>query len=498
MIIDLNEHPVNSSPKTYDVCIIGAGVAGITLANQLAAMGRHILLLEAGNREFSTESQDVYKGKNTGRPYFKLAEDRLRFLGGSSNHWAGWCRPLDEHDFKKHAHIPHSGWPISKADLDPFHDTATQILELPDKNEDAPLADSDNTFQSIDFQYSPPVRFGEKYEQELRDNARIDLFLNANVTNILLNDNLDKVTTLHVRNYTNTSNQYEFTAKKFVLATGGIENPRLLLNFRDQFPSGIGNTNDLVGRYFMEHPAILVGYYVTEEDLWPFDKDKEVHFSPTPEKLISEKIANIGLRTGELQPPPDTLYKKAKQRLICTQEAVHEFINQFHDVWCPPMPVYTGGYIHTASEQTPNPNSRVSLSDEKDKFGLQRANMDWQLLDIDRYTIKRTVTLFGEYIATQKTGNIKLIDWLQNDTDPVPSIGEDPWLGAGSHHMGTTRMASTASEGVVDKNCQVFGINNFYIAGSSVFTTGGHANPTFTIVQLTLRLGEHINQSLDG
>jgi choline dehydrogenase-like flavoprotein len=271
----------------------------------------------------------------------------------------------------------------------------------------------------------------------------------------------------------------------------------MLLNFRDQFPAGIGNTNDLVGRYFMEHPAIMCGYYVTEEENWPFAKDKEVHFAPTPEKLISEKMANIGLRTGILQPPPDSLYDKAKQRLICSQDAVHEFIEQFHDIWCP-SPVYTGGYIHTASEQTPNANSRVYLSDEKDKFGMQRANLDWQFLDIDRYTIKRTVSLFGEYIATHKIGNIKLIDWLQDDVVPVPGIAEDPWLGAGSHHMGTTRMAETASEGVVDKNCKVFGINNFYIAGSSVFTTAGHANPTFTIMQLTLRLGDHLNKSLDA
>ena len=494
MIFNLNIYPPPSTPKTYDACIIGAGVAGITLAIQLAAMGRHVLLLEAGDLDYSIESQDVYKGTNIGRPYFKLNEDRLRFLGGTSNHWAGWCRPLDARDFMKHDHIPNSGWPIKKTDLDKYHSAASAILEIPENYNDFTLPDSNGTLKKIEFQFSPPVRFGKKYQEELLDSTKIDVFINANVTDIRLNESLDRVTDLHVQNYTTPETSFKFSAKTFVLATGGIENARLLLNFHNQIPAGIGNTNDLVGRYFMDHFSHMAGHYVTDVNSWPFGKNKEIYFSPTSKKLSELKMANTSLRDGSLY-VPKTTYEKVKQRLVCANDMMHEFIDQFHHVWCPST-VYTGGYMHVASEQTPNPNSRVSLSNEKDKFGLQRANLDWQIQSIDRYTIKRTATLFGEYLAANRIGNVKLIHWLQNDTDPVPGVGEDSFRGAGSHHMGTTRMTDSNTTGVVDKNCQVFGINNFFIAGSSVFPTGGHANPTFTIVQLALRLSEHINDSL--
>jgi choline dehydrogenase-like flavoprotein len=303
----------------------------------------------------------------------------------------------------------------------------------------------------------------------------------------------DHVTEFHCANYADPSLRHIFSGKVFVLAMGGIENARMLLNSCSQIPQGIGNERDLVGRYFMEHPSLLAGYYVGDLETWPF-RD-EVFIAPTPEFMAERKIANAGLRVGEITGPGPSLISRAKHRLICSQDVVQEFVNTFHDVHCR-QPVYIGGYVRILSEQAPNENSRVTLMQETDRFGLRRAAVDWRLTDLDRRTMVEILTTFAGYLAAHGYGNVKLVDWVFDEELPVPGVGKDEWYGAAYHHMGTTRMAGTPAGGVVDENCRIFGASNLFVAGSSVFATGGQANPTFSIVQMTLRLGEHIEQGL--
>ncbi|NKB48297.1 MAG: FAD-dependent oxidoreductase [Alphaproteobacteria bacterium] len=490
MIFDLNKIAAGEPHRGYDVCIAGAGVAGITLAIDLASRGRRVLLLEGGDLEFTETSQNTYKGPIIGRNYFDLDFARLRYLGGASNHWAGWCRPLDAWDFEGHAHIPNSGWPIAKADLDRHFERASRILEIPAEYNDKPVEDSDNAFTQFEFQFSPPVRFGEKYLEELKSSTRIDLFVNANLTDIRLTEATDRVTEFQCSNYTDRAAKHSFTGAAFVLAMGGIEIPRMMLNFRSQATAGIGNAHDLVGRYFMDHFHASGGVYAARRKDWPYSAN-EIHFAPTPEFMARQKIANAGLRAGPLTDARRALINRAKHSLFCNEDEVRGFARSFFEGSCP-ADVFTGGYLRVASEQQPNPSSRVSLSDDTDKFGLRRPALDWQISALDRHTIKHMVIGFGRYIASRKYGNVKMAEWLLDDGDPVPQVGEDRWLGAGFHHMGTTRMASTPDKGVVDENCGVFGLDNLFIAGSSVFPTCGHANPTLPIVQLTLRLGEHL------
>ena len=214
-----------------------------------------------------------------------------------------------------------------------------------------------------------------------------------------------------------------------------------------------------------------------------------------PEQVAELKIANAGIRVSPFVGPPRRLVGRIKQRLVCSQDIVREFIETFHDPGCR-LPVYTGGFLRILSEQVPNEASRVGLASETDRFGLQRVTLDWRFTDIDKRTLSETLTLFGKYLAKVEVGNAKLVDWVWDDTLSVPGVGEDDWYGAGYHHMGTTRMAETAAHGVVDRDCRCFGTDNLFIAGSSVFPTGGQANPTLSIVQLTLRLGDHIDRSL--
>ncbi|NNE86250.1 MAG: GMC family oxidoreductase [Alphaproteobacteria bacterium] len=497
MIFDLNEIPAGEARTGYDVCIAGGGVAGITLAIDLAARGQRILLLEAGGQESSERSSDVYKGPIIGRAYFDLDFARLRFLGGTSNHWAGWCRTFDAWDFVGHEHIPNSGWPIRKPDLDRHLERAAKILEIPSTFADTPVAQAEDDFSHVEFQFSPPVRFGEKYLDALKASDKIDLFLNANLTDVRLTEASNRVTEFHCSNYADTTAKHTFAGKAFVLAMGGIETPRMMLNFRSQMPNGIGNARDLVGRHFMDHFHAWGGIYSAKRSDWPFKEGEETHFAPTPAFMAKQKIANAGLRMGPLTDVPRGLISRAKHSLFCNDDDTRGFARSFFDGACPAN-VFTGGYIRVSSEQQPNPDSRVSLADETDKFGMRRAALDWQINELDRHTIKHMVIGVGRYMAERKIGNVKLADWLLDDANPVPQVGEDRWLGAGFHHMGTTRMADTPDKGVVDKNCAVFGLNNLFVAGSSIFPTCGQTNPTLPIVQLTLRLGEHLAENFKG
>ena len=498
MIFDLNKRPPEPVSRIYDVCIAGGGVAGITLAVNLAARGHQVALLEAGDFEYSEESQEIYKGPILGRSYFDLDSARLRYLGGSSNHWAGWCRPLDAHDFERHPYIPYSGWPFAKTEIDPYLEAASQILEIEPDYADHDVQDSDNAINQIEFLLSPPVNFRDKFEEELRTNERIEVFLNSNLVNIRLDESTGSVTGFECANYVDSSYRHTFVGRIFVLALGGIENPRLLLNCRDQMPNGIGNDRDLVGRFFMEHFHAYGGFYVANKETWPFGSE-EVHLSPTKALMDGQRIANAGLRVVPV--PSVSFARKAKtytKRMLCANDIVRDFAQSIRDFRCPsaPPPVGAAGTLKVASEQVPNRESRVLLAEETDRFGLRRGAVDWRATDVDRRTIQVMVMTFARYLATHGYGSVKPEEWLLDDDLPIPGVDEDDWLGAGWHHMGTTRMAITPEEGVVDPNCGVFGVDNLYIAGSSVFPTGGHANPTLTIVQLTLRLGDHLDRTL--
>ena len=281
MLLQFREFVASDASRSrFDVCIAGGGVAGITLARQLGKSGKRVLLLEGGDVDFTAESQELYQGTNIGREYFELDVPRLRHLGGTSNHWAGFCRPLDAFDFEKRDDIPHSGWPISKDDLSPWLEPATKIMEINNPfPEDRAVDHSDDNLRKITIQLSPPVRFGEKYLQELKDSDQIWTVVNANVVDIRLNDGLSLVESLTITGQNSDDQRIDVEASVFILALGGIENARTLLNANSQIERGVGNADDLVGRYFMEHFELDVGHVLLDApmpelfpDLWEDDR----------------------------------------------------------------------------------------------------------------------------------------------------------------------------------------------------------------------------------
>ncbi|APH73366.1 GMC oxidoreductase [Aquibium oceanicum] len=467
--------------RTFDVCIVGAGPAGITLARRLGAAGKRVGLFEGGGLEYEQASQEVYEGTTTGQPYYPLDGCRLRYFGGTSNHWGGWTRALEADDFEPRPHNPLSGWPIEKADLDPYAGEADDILNLPPVTAAPDVLPEQGDLRPQLFRFSrPTTRFGEKYQAELESSANIETYLNANLVDLRIDENGKRVTEAVFRTY-GREEPFTVRASAFVLCLGGLENPRALLNANTQIAAGLGNEHDLVGRYFLEHPHAPVGSALLRDA-----PPSMLVYSPTPDLMRTQKILNFGLRigyfdqwnapkfTGAFDPSPACAvdFATALEAQVSGASAP-----------CPGLVVD----VFVACEQSLDPSNRVRLIDERDRFGWRRIALDWRLSKMDVRTLTTAATKAAEAMATYDIGRMKLADWVANGEAP----GVDNVWG-GNHHMGTTRMSDNPRTGVVDADCKVHGFDNLYIGGSSVFATSGHANPTYSIVQLALRLGDHL------
>ncbi|MBA3835947.1 MAG: hypothetical protein H0X53_08945, partial [Sphingomonas sp.] len=232
MLLDAGGPDRAAFERSFDICVIGSGPAGMTLARSLAAQGLDVALMEGGALELTPESQDVYVGANVGLPYHDLDEARVRMFGGSSYHWNGACRELDPGDFRDRPNTPLGAWPIGKADLDPWQPGADDILDVSSTaGPDPPLRQSGDVFRLIHYRFSPPTRFGEKYAGEIDASERIFLALNANLVDLRLDAGLRRIEGAVFKSYVPGDPGFTVRARRYALCCGGIDNARLLLNF---------------------------------------------------------------------------------------------------------------------------------------------------------------------------------------------------------------------------------------------------------------------------
>ena len=252
----------NNSLIEGDVCIIGSGAAGISMALEFINTSHKVILLEGGGFEPEAAMQELYATKQTGQRYFPFKAIRLHYFGGTTNHWSGFCSVFDEIDFEKRDWVPYSGWPIQRKDLDPFYERAHKIIELgPYEYEDTywlkqqpalkPLPIDKKVVWNKMWQFSPPTRFAKKYKDAIVNAKNIHLYTYANVTDIRSNENVSAIKEVTIKNLAGKSHRVK--AKVFVVACCAVQNARLLLASNKQNPKGLGNDNDLVGRFFMEH-----------------------------------------------------------------------------------------------------------------------------------------------------------------------------------------------------------------------------------------------------
>ncbi len=528
MLIDLKAGYAQSSYDA-DVCIVGAGAAGLTLARRLVSRHCRVLLIESGGADYETDVATLGGGDIVGFPYYELEHSRLRFFGGTTAIWGGRCAELDDIDFEPRDWVPWSGWPFRKAALVPYYKRAREQLQLdvlPSMAQfwstlgfESPALEG-ATLTSVLWQFDDRWdRFGFKANAELSRREGLTILLHATVTELDLNEAGTQVIGAKLRS--TSGKRAKVRAKTFILAAGGLENPRILLASNSQAPHGIGNDNDQVGRYFMEHPHARGGRIHLNnpwETLSAYRQSFRVEnrryaacLRASDDLQRRQRILNTSFtprvrrHVGDRQNALLQLYATVKHEVLPTQNGrmlwrlAKNLANWFVEKTDPVLPWLQlksdarGLYMYVRAEQAPNPNSRVRLSSNRDACDMPMISLDWRFSELDKCSIRSVVCALDAELRASGTGSVEPSEWLLDagiDWQVDPLIGQHAY--GGYHHIGTTRMSEHARSGVVDADCRVHGLQNLYVAGSSVFPTSGWANPTLTILALAHRLADHL------
>jgi choline dehydrogenase-like flavoprotein len=517
MLIDVNELPENSQIDC-DICIAGSGPAGITIAAELVDAPVRVCLVESGGLSPHAAVPAGNVAEQLGVSVDLLKFKHLSF-GGASNQWGGlrgrWfrLRPMDPLDFETRPWVANSGWPFDYAELEPFYARAGRILKVSADNDFsvvarhahlAPAFHNDDLHTAI-FLMTRPLRFGQHYLDLLTRSPNVQVYLNGRVVEIEEDPNSPIVRCLHI--VTPGERAHRITAKHFVIACGGLENTRLLLTSKRKMACGIGNQRDLVGRYYMQHPrglhgaAVLVrnhlctplytGGYVSNDMgisggisfSEKFQRRQQVlnHcIMLRPLFAISESYASQAYRAVERawchadrrSGGRGELRKLASSAAAALKQAVGG------------SGLRTTFAVLNQMEQIPKPESRLDLSERKDPFGVNQLRIDWRIDPLEKASLCRLHKLVQDRLVAHGVG--KLVSQLDPLADDWP-VSEDS-----AHHLGTTRMHADPARGVTDAHCRVHSVRNLYISGGSLFPTGGHANPTLTVVALAIRLADHL------
>lgn len=507
---------------------MGGGAAGIVLAREFIGTPWRVVLLESGGLRYTATTQALYAGETIGLPGHALTYSRFRMFGGSTTRWVSQCRPLDPLDFAPRPGIPHSGWPFDHHHLERWYARAQAVCGLDPPHTDwAPpcgaLPIGDDPLETVLFRFGYPRDFGRAYRDDLAGAANLDVLLNANVVEIEAASDLRAVRAVHVK--TLAGQAFEVRARAYVLACGGIENARLLLASNRTAPAGLGNTNDLVGRFFMDHPYLTTGHFVPDS---PEHADGAHVIRSFKGAGVTQKFhAGFVLREAIRREERLTGCSAYFIRRLASETAPEHFgtggkswlrLQEFfdHRTWAG---AEVGGHLRrmvrghrevgrtlvrragevvrpqrvlafrTILETTPCADSRVTLGATPDRLGVPRVRLDWRINGDDRRGLERLRTAMAEALRRRRLG--RLIEDPGTDATGWPRSME-----SGKHHMGTTRMHADPRRGVVDPDGCIHGMNDLFVAGSSLFPTSGYANPTFTIVALTLRLADHLKSRL--
>lgn len=503
-----------------DLCIVGAGAAGLSIAREWVDSPLKVLLLEGGGFELEPAMQDLYRGDIVGLPYYPLQAARLHYFGGTTNHWSGFCSTYDAIDFEQRPWVPHSGWPIRREELDPFYERAHRVLDLGPYEYDAQdwvRRDGELTPFRLDhdviwtkmWQFSPPTRLGAKYRDAIVNAHNLHLYTHANVCEVEANDALTAVSGLRIR--TLEGKEFRASARRYVLACSTIQNARLLLASNRRAPGGLGNAHDLVGRYFMEHLEMPGGELVlahpasTKTKMYALDFGRtkargELALSAKAQRKHRVLNGTASLEPGALGVAVRSTFEFLPPKLLEAMMAWEKGGKKgpppevsAQPPGSPPLPKGPPRVFQLATrqEQAPNPHSRVRLTRDRDALGMPRAQLEWRLTELDKRSIRTYYKLLGQELGRSELGRVRLRDWLLTSED----LSWPSFLSGGWHHMGTTRMHADPRQGVVDSNCRVHGLANLYVAGASVYPTSGSANPTLTLVALSLRLSDFLKKT---
>ena len=499
-----------------DICIVGAGAAGIALAVESARKGWKVLLLEGGGAVREDSSQAIYDSEIVGLPHRGIHTGRIRVKGGTTVRWGGQILELDALDFTPRPGIPESGWPFPKTELTSFYERALHIEGLAnvDRSDEAVWRDLNLPFTQFDglesylSRWCPEPNFARLHNTTLRTHPNIHLWLHASAVELTTEG--DSATGLRCR--TLTGIETIFRARRYVFCLGGIESSRFFLQPR---PGGLPwNRSGLLGQHFQDHidcnaaviePHNLASFHDT------FDPIITHRFKYLPKlRLLPHLQAERGtLNIGSTMSFEDTgkvrfQAKHTIRNLMRGRFGEVTRDNVFHTAKHVPMlfrqawrykiqrrafaPSEVRILLRIHCEQEPTSRSSITLTDQRDPLGLFRIRFDWQISERELETIRQYVI-----VAQRSLAGVARIT-----PDPDLMSGSPNFLARcddSNHHMGGMRMSTSDTTGVVDTNLRLYGLSNTYICSSAVFPSSGFSNPTHTVLALALRLSDHLDQA---
>ena len=553
MFIDA-ESLENDTIFRSDIAVVGSGPAGIVLALELAKAGYEVALIESGLLNFSEASQKLGEASHFDAQFHApMTECTRRQLGGTSIIWGGRCLPYDPIDFDQRPYIAKSDWPVTYEELEAYFQRACDyffcgksefniknIPNIEQKSLVPDLPDEEVLTSSLE-RWSLPTNFGKEYFNDLKQSENIQLIYGLTCTEIETNEKGDRVEAIHGK--TLGGKTIHVRCKKYVLAAGALNSTRLLLASDRRHAGGIGNHSGLLGKFYMGHISgdIAVVHFTTQpkDTIYGFDRDQDNiyvrrRFSFTREFLNKNQLPNIVAWLGSpkfgdpshkngilssaylaLNLPilKNYLTSTAMRKAAIGKEDqgiywahVMNVLKDFKEALTFVPTFGYGRYIakrkipalfvssaaneyplHYHSEQVPNINSTVTLSDERDGIGMRRLNIDLQFSQQDVDGVLKAHQYWDQYLRKHNCGYLK---YVAND------IQANVWeqAGDGFHQVGTTRMSEHPRDGVVSTNCNIHGLDNLFVASSSIFVTSGQANSTFMIVAFALRLADHLKK----
>ena len=515
-------------PPRYDICIVGAGAAGISLALQFDAMPLRVCMVEAGGASYEPVTQRLLEGEVVAARYPPLRDARLSAFGGSTSVWAGWCRPLEPLDFEPRDWCSAGGWPFGFDELRPYYARAHKVCGLAAFDYDPEhwaavlgeprLLPGNATFTNQIF-HVQAQNFAHRYYPQLERSKNIDLVLHAPMRDLRVEHGACKA----IRVRTLQRHEFAISADHFVLAAGGVENARLLLLSAESPDAVPGNAHGLVGRYFTDHPYVDPGSLVLgERDSLGFYRLRPVASSPGASSVRGVlSLRRQAIERERLMQAAFFFHPRYESHRVFASPEVKAFLQLWNKAKNRAVPGAGWGHVQRAAraphrvvlalvrklavgngpahrwrlramfETEFRFENRVTLGDDYDQLGRRQARVEWQLGQSDIDNMRRVTRLLNQAVRESGVGHL----------EPAFPDEESAWRGAtegGLHHMGTTRMHVAPEHGVVNENSRVHGTSNLFIAGSSVFPSGGYANPTLTIVALALRLGDHLKRVVSG
>lgn len=506
-----------SAAEPADVCIVGAGAAGIVLAVELLRLGKRVTLLEGGGAEIEEGSQEPYQSEVVGLRHAGIHTGRFRAKGGSTTRWGGQILELNEADFERRPSVPGSGWPFAKSELTRFYARALELEGLNrviGKDDDVwnSLRESAPDLEDMEAYFSrwcPEPNFGRLHRETLTGNPRCDVWLHANAVDLLMEG--ERATGVRCR--TLGGAEAIFTATEYVFCLGGIESIRFFLQ-----PRGVAlpwNRCGLLGKNFQDHidarcaevvPVDARRFHGTFDNVFLNGLKYQLKLRLSQARQAELGTLNVAGNMIFISRNQETLdrIKETGRHLLRGRFAQVEAANLVamaanmplllrqafrygvqHRLFNPPDAQVA---LRVWCEQEPLSGSSVTLSDARDSLGLLRTRLDWRISDRELDTMRKYVEVASESLRDVAT--------LRPDEDLM--AGNQVFLDRCddcNHHMSGMRMSASESEGVVDPNLRLYGTANTYICSAAVFPTSGYSNPTHTLLSLAVRLAEHIARS---